>query len=60
MNGSEAFLIMKKIDINCKVIISSGNTKTDIIDELMVLGLAGSINKPYKISELSKMLDDIL
>jgi PAS domain S-box-containing protein len=60
MNGSEAFLIMKKIDMGCKVIISSGNTKTENIDELRKSGLAGSINKPFRISELKKILDSLL
>ncbi len=60
MNGSEAFLIMKKIDSSCKVILSSGNTKTKTINELKVLGLAGSIHKPYIISELNNILDGIL
>ncbi len=60
MNGSEAFIEMKKIDQNCKVIISSGYAKDDSISELLNSGLAGVIDKPYKIPELSQLLNDVL
>jgi len=60
MTGSEAFSIMKEIDKNCKVIISSGYTHNENIDELIQNNLAKFINKPYKISELSQILDSIL
>ncbi|MDA3812522.1 MAG: PAS domain-containing protein [Spirochaetaceae bacterium] len=60
MNGSEAYLKMKEINDNCKVIISSGDTKNEKIDELMTLGLKGFIHKPYRINELSKLLDEVL
>ncbi|MDA3812225.1 MAG: response regulator [Spirochaetaceae bacterium] len=56
MNGSEAFYKMKEIDENCKVIISSGNTKDENTDELIKNGLVGFINKPYRISEISQVL----
>lgn len=60
MNGSEAFLKMKEIDNNCKVIISSGFTKDENIDDLKEAGLIGFIHKPYRISELSQLLNDNL
>ncbi len=58
--GREAFLKMKGIEINCKVIIASGFTKGENIDELKDLGLAGFIQKPFRDYELSKLLSDIL
>ena len=60
MNGSEAFVKMKEIDENCKVIISSGFTKNENINKLLELGLVGVINKPYRISELSQLLDETM
>ncbi|MGL1892270.1 MAG: PAS domain S-box protein [Spirochaetaceae bacterium] len=57
MNGAEAFTKMRTIDGNCKVIITSGYIKDEKIDELIKLGLAGFISKPYKISEISQLLD---
>ncbi len=59
MNGSEAFHKMKEVDTQCKVIITSGYTQDENIDILIEYGLAGFINKPYTISDISKLLDDI-
>ena len=56
MHGSEAFLKMKEIDNNCKVIISSGYTRDENLDELLEAGLCGTIQKTYKISEISELL----
>ena len=60
MNGHEAFIKMKKIDKNCKVVISSGFTKDESLDELKQLGLAGFIHKPFRLLELSQLLANIL
>ena len=60
MNGHEAFIKMKGIDKNCKVIISSGFTKDESLDELKQLGLAGFIHKPFRFLELSQLLAKIL
>lgn len=60
MNGSEAFYIMKEIDKDCKVIISSGHIRNERIDEMAASGLISIIRKPYTISELSKQLNDAL
>ncbi len=60
MNGREAFLKMKEIDKDCKVILSSGFTKNEKISSLINDGLAGFINKPYKDYELSQLISKIL
>ncbi|MBI9102738.1 MAG: response regulator [Spirochaetales bacterium] len=60
MNGSEAFFKIKEIDENCKVIITSGYTDNENISKLINSGLAGFINKPYRIYELRQLLKDIL
>lgn len=59
MNGSEAFYKMKEINENCKVIISSGFTRDENIEELIKNGMAGFINKPYTISDISTLLNDV-
>ena len=59
MNGSEAFYKMKEIDKNCHVIIASGYTKDERIEELLGNGVKGFIRKPYKISEISQVLDKV-
>ncbi len=60
MSGSEAFIKLKKIDKNCKVIIASGFTKDESLDQMKELGLCGFINKPYRDFELGKLLAQIL
>jgi len=53
MKGSEAFFKMKEIDNNCKIIITSGFTKDENIGNLRNNGLAGFIQKPFNIFDLS-------
>ncbi|MGL1886018.1 MAG: PAS domain S-box protein [Reichenbachiella sp.] len=60
MNGREAFFKMKEIDDNCKVIVSSGFTKNENLNELKNAGLAGFIQKPFRIDDLSKLLVEIM
>jgi PAS domain S-box-containing protein len=60
MNGRETFLKMREIDQNCKIIISSGYTKDESLDELLGAGLAGFIKKPYRGWELSQVLKNTL
>ena len=60
MNGSDAFWKMKAIDEKCKVIISSGFTKDESLSELKKAGLAGFIQKPFRVAELSALLDNVL
>ena len=60
MDGRETFQKLREIDENCKIVISSGYTKNESIDEMMSSGLSGFIKKPYKISELSGILKLIL
>jgi len=60
MNGSEAFYKMKEIDENCKVIISSGFTKDENLNELKKAGLLGFIQKPFRDYELSKLIAKVM
>ncbi|MBN2640649.1 MAG: response regulator [Victivallales bacterium] len=56
MNGREAFMEMKKIDRDCKVIIASGFSRDEDIVELKAYGLAGYIHKPYRDYDLGRLL----
>ena len=60
MNGSDAFYKMKKIDADCKIIIASGYTQDENIEDLIQNGLAGFINKPFRISDISQLLNDVI
>ena len=58
-NGREAFYELKKIDKNCKVIISSGFTKDENLNQLKKDGLSGFIQKPFNNFELSQLLNNL-
>ena len=60
MNGHDAFIKMCEIDKNCKVLISSGFSKDENLEELKKLGLAGFIRKPYRDYQLSQLVAEIL
>lgn len=60
MNGREAVEIIKEIDKDCKVIISSGFTKEEDMAKLDKVGISGFIHKPFRDSELSKMISEVL
>ena len=60
MNGSEAFLKMREIAGDCRVIISSGFTRDENLGELRRKGLAGFIQKPFQNYELSQLIVRVL
>ena len=60
MNGGDAFEEMRRIDPACKVIISSGFSRSRNIDELKSIGLSGFIQKPFRNSKLSQFLAEVL
>lgn len=60
MNGRDAYDKMKAIDETVKVILSSGFSKPDDVDELRKSGLSGFIRKPYFKVDLSQIVADVL
>ncbi len=60
MNGSEAFRLMKEIDDQCRVVLSSGFTKYESLKELKKMGLSGFIQKPYTMKELLKLMSELM
>ena len=49
-----------KIDPQIKVIVCSGYSEDPIMSEFARYGFSGVIAKPYKISQLSKVLHEII
>jgi len=60
MNGFECFKELKKINPQIIVIISTGNCNLDERDEILQEGVQTIIDKPFKISQISKALADAL
>ena len=60
MSGSDTFYALRKIDKQCKVILTSGFKNDENLKELKEAGLAAFINKPFSNTELSHLISDIL
>ena len=58
--GTEVFKILKEIKENCKVIITTGFTFNENLEELYKSGLSGFIYKPYNVMEISEIINNVL
>jgi two-component system, cell cycle sensor histidine kinase and response regulator CckA len=56
MDGREAFALIHKLKPDVKVILSSGYSEQDSVPEFMGKGLAGFIQKPYQLKELTRLI----
>lgn len=56
MNGREAFHEIKNIRQDTKIIISSGFSKNEDLQELYKHGLIGFVKKPFRMDELSVII----
>lgn len=56
MNGRDCFAEMRKIDPSVRVLLSSGFTRVDDLNDLRAAGLMGFIRKPYYSSALSRVV----
>jgi len=59
MNGEECFRELKEIKSGLKVVISSGFSEQEVSQKFAGRGMAGFIQKPYKLSELKKVIQKI-
>lgn len=60
LSGEETYQKLKAIQPCVKVIVSSGFMSEEECFRLMALGLDGIILKPYKVSDLRRMLAAVL
>ncbi|MGL1900679.1 MAG: PAS domain S-box protein [Fibrobacterales bacterium] len=58
MKGSEAFYAIKNIKSSAKIIIASGYTDSEIMEDLLDAGLYAFISKPFKRNELVELLQN--
>ena len=59
-NGENAFLKLKKINADVKVIIASGYAKDHQVRQMMEKGCSDFIQKPFSINELSRKIKTAL
>jgi len=60
MNGSELFYKLREIDPACKIIMISGFTRDENIQQLKDDGLLGFMKKPFTYDELSRLISELL
>ena len=60
MDGRETFQAMRQIRPDVRVILSSGYSEQDSLQEFIGKGLAGFIQKPYNLRELRKILEKFI
>jgi two-component system, cell cycle sensor histidine kinase and response regulator CckA len=60
MNGIETFHAMQKINANVPVLLSSGYDESEVLQQYDTSGLAGFIQKPYRINDLKAILKAVL
>jgi len=59
MGGEDAFFALKKIDPNIKAVVATGYDR-ERIKRLLDAGVSGWIHKPYRLSDLSRTLREVL
>ncbi|MDD4253756.1 MAG: PAS domain S-box protein [Methanofollis sp.] len=60
MGGEETFTRLRELDPAVKVVVSSGYLNDPVVRNPKKFGLFGSIGKPYRIDELSRVLQELL
>ncbi|MEZ6184346.1 MAG: response regulator [Planctomycetota bacterium] len=60
MDGYETFRALRELDPDVRVVLSSGYTEQDATHRFVGRGLAGFIQKPYRLDTLEKILRRIL
>ena len=60
MSGKETFIKLKKINPNCKIILSSGFKQDERVQEIIKMGVDYFLQKPYDFSGLSTALSNVL
>lgn len=60
MAGREAYLEMKKINPDVKVLLSSGFRQDERVQEILNLGVKSFLQKPYTISSLAEAMKKII
>ena len=60
MGGKEAIALLKAYDPAVKAIVSSGYSSDPVVQHFMQYGFSGRLSKPYKISDLKEILEQMI
>jgi DNA-binding NarL/FixJ family response regulator len=60
MNGKATYLALREIDPNVPVVLMSGYTLNDEVQEILDLGVKTFVSKPYSVDALATALAMIM
>ena len=60
MSGKDAYLEIKKIAPDVKVLLASGFRQDERVESVLKLGINGFIQKPYTLKNLAKAIHEII
>lgn len=60
MDGEETFAALRELDPQVRVILSSGYNQLEVVQRFADRGLAGFVQKPYRLADLQAVLEDTL
>ncbi len=59
MSGTEAFFLLKRMDPEVTVLLSSGYVSEDEVQEVLHAGASGFLRKPYHMADLARKVKEI-
>jgi PAS domain S-box-containing protein len=60
MGGEEAFRVMHELDKDIRAIVSSGYDNDEMAKQYLEMGFCGYLTKPYRVTDLGKVLKAVL
>jgi PAS domain S-box-containing protein len=60
MGGEECFYALRELDPDVRVIVSSGYDSDDLAERFLNLGFCGYLTKPYRVSDLGKVIKAVV
>ena len=60
MGGKQAISRLIELDPDIKAIVSSGYSNNPVMSDYKNYGFSGILSKPYTLSQLSKVLDEVV
>ncbi|HVU24921.1 MAG TPA: PAS domain-containing protein [Opitutus sp.] len=60
MGGEECFKVLRELDPDVRAIVSSGYDNEDMARRFLDMGFCGYLTKPYRVTDLGKILKTVL
>jgi CheY-like chemotaxis protein len=60
MGGEECFAVLKDLDPDVRAIVASGYDHDEIARKFLEQGFCGYLTKPYRVTDLGKVLKTVL